>query len=69
MVTTKRSLQQYAQLVDLKVIYDEAYKPIEYFQQISFREARRCFIAISSAWSKLPILLNGAILIISPLPC
>lgn len=39
----KEALQQYAQRVDLKVIYDEEYKPIEYFQQISFRESRRCF--------------------------
>lgn len=40
----KQALEQYAGLVDLKVIYDENYNPTDYFQNISFRESQRCFI-------------------------
>ena len=37
------SLQDYAAAVDLKVLFDEDYDPVQYFQVVSFREARRCF--------------------------
>jgi|SRR5665647_820823 len=40
----KEALEQYAGAVDLQVIYDEKYNPVEYFQNISYRESRRCFI-------------------------
>ncbi|MEA1960073.1 MAG: epoxyqueuosine reductase QueH [Bacillota bacterium] len=39
----KEAVEQYAEIADLKVIYDELYAPVEYFQRISFRESRRCF--------------------------
>lgn len=38
----KEALQQYADNVDLKVIYDQKYNPVEYFQNIAYREAQRC---------------------------
>ncbi|NLV23036.1 MAG: epoxyqueuosine reductase QueH [Syntrophomonadaceae bacterium] len=37
------SLQDYAAAVDLQVLFDEDYDPAQYFQTVSFREARRCF--------------------------
>lgn len=40
----KQALEMYAGLVDLKVIYAEDYNPVDYFQNITFRESRRCFI-------------------------
>jgi len=40
----QEALEKYAQFADLKVIYDEEYNPIEYFQNISYRESRRCLI-------------------------
>lgn len=40
----KEALQQYAQAVDLKVIYDEKYNPAQYFQNTSYRESQRCLI-------------------------
>jgi len=43
-IKRQEALEQYAHNVDLKVIYDEEYNPVEYFQNISFRESRRCFI-------------------------
>lgn len=39
----REALEQYAQAVDLKVLYEENYQPEEYFQAITHREARRCF--------------------------
>lgn len=39
----KEALEQYAGAVDLKVLYDENYQVIDYFQAISHREAKRCF--------------------------
>jgi predicted adenine nucleotide alpha hydrolase (AANH) superfamily ATPase len=40
----REALKIYAQALDLKVIYDEKYNPVEFFQSISFRESNRCFI-------------------------
>ncbi len=40
----KTALEQYAEISDLKVIYDEKYNPLEYFQSIAYRESRRCFL-------------------------
>jgi len=40
----KQALEEYASLVELKVIYDEKYNPQDYLQQIAFRESRRCMI-------------------------
>ncbi|HNX92356.1 MAG TPA: epoxyqueuosine reductase QueH, partial [Syntrophomonas sp.] len=37
------SLQDYATAVNLQVLFDEDYDPAQYFQTVSFREARRCF--------------------------
>jgi predicted adenine nucleotide alpha hydrolase (AANH) superfamily ATPase len=39
----KAGLEQYAQIADLKVIYDENYNPVQYFQNITYRKSRRCF--------------------------
>ncbi|MDD4776318.1 MAG: epoxyqueuosine reductase QueH [Syntrophomonas sp.] len=40
----RQALEKYADIVDLKVIYDEAYNPRDYFQNVAFRESQRCFI-------------------------
>lgn len=40
----QKALEEYAETMDLKVIYDEEYNPVDYFQNIAFRESRRCFI-------------------------
>ncbi|MGI5921479.1 MAG: epoxyqueuosine reductase QueH [Syntrophomonadaceae bacterium] len=40
----KEALEQYAEKVDLKVIYDEKYNPVDYFQNIAYRESHRCMI-------------------------
>ncbi len=42
-IKRKAALEQYAEISDLKVIYDEKYNPLEYFQNIAYRESRRCF--------------------------
>lgn len=36
------ALQQYAEQQSLKLIGQEVYNPVEYFQHITFREPRRC---------------------------
>ncbi len=41
-IKRREALQQYASEVDLKVIYDEDYNPVEYFHGITYRENRRC---------------------------
>ncbi len=41
-VKRREALEEYARQADLKVIYDENYNPIEYFQNISYRETQRC---------------------------
>jgi predicted adenine nucleotide alpha hydrolase (AANH) superfamily ATPase len=38
----KEALESYASQVNLKVIYDEKYNPVEYFQTIAYRESQRC---------------------------
>lgn len=43
-VKRREALEQYAQGEELKVIYDETYNPVEYFQNISYRESRRCLL-------------------------
>lgn len=40
----EEGLKKYAELVGLEVIYDQAYQPLKYFQSISYRENRRCFL-------------------------
>jgi len=40
----KTALEQYARAKDLKVIFDSNYNPVEYFQNITFRENHRCSI-------------------------
>lgn len=40
----RKALANYAQALDLKVIYDEKYNVVEFFHNISFRESNRCFI-------------------------
>ena len=40
----QNALEEYAKIMDLKVIYDDEYNPVDYFQSIAFRESRRCFI-------------------------
>ncbi|QGT99913.1 Epoxyqueuosine reductase [Candidatus Syntrophocurvum alkaliphilum] len=40
----KEWLEQYSKKIDLKVIFDENYNPVDYFKNISYREIRRCFI-------------------------
>ncbi len=42
-VKRREALEEYARQTDLKVIYDENYNPVEYFQNISYRENQRCF--------------------------
>ncbi|MBP8818932.1 MAG: epoxyqueuosine reductase QueH, partial [Syntrophomonadaceae bacterium] len=41
-VKRREALEEYARQTDLKVIYDENYNPVEYFQNISYRENQRC---------------------------
>ena len=41
-VKRHEALEEYARETNLKVIYDEDYNPIEYFQNISYRETQRC---------------------------
>ncbi len=43
-IKRKAALEQYAEISGLKVIYDEKYNPLEYFQSIAYRESRRCFL-------------------------
>lgn len=43
-IQRKEALQQYAGNVNLKVIYDEKYNPVEYFQNIAYRETNRCMV-------------------------
>lgn len=43
-VKRKEAVEQLAANTNTKIIYDEAYKPLEYFQSISFRESQRCFL-------------------------
>lgn len=43
-IKRREALEKYAQIAELKVIYDEKYNPLEYFQNIAYRESRRCFI-------------------------
>ncbi len=38
----KAALEQFAQITELKVIFEEKYNPIEYFQIIAYREHQRC---------------------------
>jgi len=38
----REGLEEYARQTELKVIYDEKYNPVEYFQNISYRESQRC---------------------------
>lgn len=40
----KEALEQFAEISELKVLYDEQYNPVKYFQNIAYRESRRCFI-------------------------
>ncbi|MEN6351649.1 MAG: epoxyqueuosine reductase QueH [Syntrophomonas sp.] len=40
----KQGLEEFARISDLKVIYAEEYNAPEYFQNVAYREARRCFI-------------------------
>lgn len=41
-VRRREALGEYARQVDLKVIVDERYNPVEYFQAIAYREKKRC---------------------------
>ncbi len=43
-IKRREGLEKYAQMAELKVIYDQKYNPVEYFQNIAYRESRRCFI-------------------------
>lgn len=43
-IKRQEAVEQYAAKSGLKVIYDDSYNPVEYFQNISYRESRRCFI-------------------------
>lgn len=38
----KEALQVYAELAGIKVIYEEGYDPVTYFQQVTYRESQRC---------------------------
>lgn len=38
------ALKEYARQEDVKIIYDQDYDPREYFQNIAYREAQRCFL-------------------------
>lgn len=38
----REGLEEYARQTDLQVIYDEKYNPVQYFQNISYRESQRC---------------------------
>ncbi len=58
----REALEDFARQTDLPVIYDEKYNPVQYFQNISYRESRRCLFC----YRLLPKREN---LIISPLPC
>lgn len=40
----KEALEEFARQSDLKVIFDQKYNPVEYFQRIAYRESRRCFM-------------------------
>jgi predicted adenine nucleotide alpha hydrolase (AANH) superfamily ATPase len=37
-------MRRYAELMQLRMIFDPAYQPLHYFQAIAFRESRRCFM-------------------------
>lgn len=41
-IKRKESLEEFAKQTDLKVIYEEKYNPVEYFQTIAHREHIRC---------------------------
>lgn len=43
-IKRQEAVEEYAKIDNLKVIYDQEYNPVKYFQAISFREKRRCFI-------------------------
>lgn len=43
-IKRKESLEKLADQSELKVIYEEKYNPVEYFQNISYRESKRCLI-------------------------
>ena len=40
----KEALEDYARQVELKVIFEPDYKPVDYFQNITYRESRRCLL-------------------------
>ncbi|MEN6325681.1 MAG: epoxyqueuosine reductase QueH [Syntrophomonas sp.] len=40
----KQALEEFARLCELPVVYAEEYNPVEYFQNVSFRESKRCLI-------------------------
>ncbi|MDO4540927.1 MAG: epoxyqueuosine reductase QueH [Syntrophomonadaceae bacterium] len=40
----RQAMEQYAEIDDLPVIYDDDYRPAEYFRTVSFRENRRCLM-------------------------
>lgn len=39
----KISLEKFAEISDLAVIYENEYDPASYFQSVAYRESRRCF--------------------------
>ncbi|MDD2511343.1 MAG: epoxyqueuosine reductase QueH [Syntrophomonas sp.] len=40
----KEALEEYAQKVALKVVFEPDYKPADYFHNITYRESRRCLL-------------------------
>lgn len=40
----KQALEEFARQSELPVVYAEEYNPVEYFQNVSFRESKRCMI-------------------------
>lgn len=40
----KESLKDYAEKVGLKLVFEPDYRPMDYFQSITYRESRRCML-------------------------
>jgi predicted adenine nucleotide alpha hydrolase (AANH) superfamily ATPase len=58
----KASLEKFAEISDLNVIYENDYDPASYFQNVSFRENNRCFYCLyHEAGTDSPLCQEGEI--------
>jgi predicted adenine nucleotide alpha hydrolase (AANH) superfamily ATPase len=46
-IKRQEALAEYAQIADFKVIWDQEYNPVKYFQNMAFRESNRCMLCYS----------------------